>query len=123
MSPSDGSDGADFPFSTAPEALVGPDVGTLLFESLCYVLIEKGVLTKNDAMSVVETVAQVKRGSCLDGAPSEREAADLSLLRRLFTSFEALDDRPTDANFAGGNVHRLRPPLHDDRPAFPEDDD
>lgn len=98
-------------------------MATQLFESLCYVMIEKGVLTKNDAMSVVQTVAQVKRGALTDVRPSERDSAELRVLRRLFTSFEALDDRPGDVSFSGGNVHRLRPPLHGDRPAFPEADD
>lgn len=97
-------------------------LATQLFESLCYVLIEKGILTKNDAMSVVQTVAQVKRGALIDVAATEHDAAELKLLRRLFTSFEALDDRPSDVSFSGGNVHRLRPPLHGDRPEFPEAD-
>lgn len=74
-------------------------------------------------MSVVQTVALIKRGTVIDAGDGAKDGAELRLLRRLFTSFEALDDRPADANFAGGNVHRLRPPLHDDRPAFPEDGD
>lgn len=85
-------------------------------------LIEKGVLTKYDALSVIQTVAEVKRGSLDGGAAGAQHAADLQLLHRLFTSFELLEDRPSDVAFSGGNVHRLRPPVHDDRPEFPEDD-
>ena len=121
MSSSDGFDGANCPTSRPPGKPPAPSLDTLLFESLCHVLIEKGVLTKNDALSVIQTVAQVKRGSD-GGTASVQNAADLELLRRMFTSFEMLDDRPSDVNFAGGNVHRLRPPVHGDRPEFPEDD-
>ena len=122
MPSSDGSDGANFPSSRSPVDPPGASVDTLLFESLCYVLIEKGVLTKNDALSVIQTVAQVKRGALDGGAATAEDAAILELLRRMFTSFEMLDDRPSEVNFAGGNVHRLRPPVHGDQPEFPEDD-
>lgn len=122
MSSADGSDGPNFHPHPPPDGRAD-SLATQLFESLCYVLIEKGVLTRNDAMSVVQTVAQVKRGSLIDVAVGKQDAADLSLLRRLFTSFEALDDRTRAASFSGGNVHRLRPPLHGDRPEFPEADD
>lgn len=126
MSSSDGPDRANLHnFQPAAE---GParGVDSLLLETLIYVLIEKGVLTRNDALSAVETVAQVKRGErgAVDdeGAASVPAAAALKLLNRLYVSFEALDDRPGVVNFDGENVHRLRPPLHGDRPKFPRDD-
>jgi hypothetical protein len=88
-----------------------------------YILIEKGVLTKNDALSVVETVAHVKRGERETADDDGSQAkADLRLLQRLYVSFEALDDRPGVENFDGENVYRLRPPLHGDHPEFPRDD-
>lgn len=98
-------------------------VDSHLLEALMYVLIEKGVLTKNDALSALETVAHVKRGERdTAGDGGVRAEADLKLLQRLYASFEALDDRPGVANFAGENVHRLRPPIHGDRPTFPRDE-
>ena len=123
MSSSDGDD------STIPQnfsaAAKGPDRGvdSLLLETLIHVLVEKGVLTRNDALSVVATVAQVKRGEIDDnGAASEPTEAALTLLSRMYLSFEAIEDRPGVASFDGENVHRLRPPLHGDRPSFPRDD-
>jgi hypothetical protein len=122
MFSTDGPDGTGPPSAEAPgEPSAG--LATRLFESLCYVLIEKGVLTRNDAMSVVQTVAQIKRGALIDITPSKQDEAELRLLRHLFTSFEALDDGSSDVSFSGGNVLRLRPPLHGDQPAFPEADD
>lgn len=96
-------------------------VSVLLFESLCYALIEKGVLTRNDALSVIQTVAEVKRGGVDDGSGNGEDAVDLVLLHRLFTSFEALDDQPGAIDFSAANVHHLRPPVHENRPEFPED--
>lgn len=125
MSSSDGPNSAfNLPRRTAGRR-VRP-VDSHLLEALMYLLIEKGVLTKNDALSVVETVAHVKRGVLeeaeADGDEATRTKADLILLQRLYGSFEALDDRPDVLSLSGENVHRLRPPLHRDRPTFPQDD-
>ena len=95
---------------------------TMLFESLVYHLIEKGVLTQNDALSVVQTVASVKRGQSPDEAGAARLDAELALLRRLYESFGALDARVASNGFDGTNVRQLRPPLHGDAPEFPRED-
>lgn len=122
MSSSDGHEPLSNSMRRQVRLLARP-VDSHLLEALMYVLIEKGVLTRNDALSVVETVAEVARG--------ERETADddgarakgeLKLLRRLYASFEALEDRPEVVALDSANVHRLRPPLHGDRPSFPRDD-
>ena len=115
MSRSDGPDDAglhDFqPAARGPERRVD----SLLLETLIYVLIEKRVLTRDDALSVVETVAQVTRGEADDeGAASPETIAALKLLKRMYVSFEALDRKPEIEDFDGENVHRLRPPR--DRP-------
>ena len=95
-----------------------------LFESLVHHLIEKGVLTKNDALSVVQTVAEVKRGEL----ESERFHADsikneLAVLERLYSSFELMRERSaSQQGMDGDNVLQLRPPLHGDNPKFPKDD-
>jgi hypothetical protein len=95
----------------------------LLLETLIHVMIEKGLLSKNDALSIVQTVAQVKGGEIHDhSAPAEQTNADLGILRRMYSSFEALIDRSGAAQLNGANVRRLRPPLHGDRPEFPRDD-
>ena len=95
-----------------------------LFESLVHHLIEKGVLTKNDALSVVQTVAQVKRGELESGLARVGYVKNaLVVLERLYSSFELLTDGPfTSQTSDGGNVLRLRPPLHGDNPKFPKDD-
>ena len=123
MSSSDGPDGTKFPsFQPAPDGRER-GVDSLLLETLIHVLIEKGVLTKNDALSVISTAAQVTRGQDGDdGAASVQADAAVNLLRRMYVSFEALDDAPAIANFDGQNVHRLRPPVHGDRPRFPDDE-
>lgn len=95
-----------------------------LFESLVHHLIEKGVLTKNDALSVVQTVAEVKRGELEAGRSQagsiERE---LVILERLYSSFELMRERPFAKQVLDGdNVLQLRPPLHGDNPKFPKDD-
>lgn len=66
-----------------------------LFESLVHHLVEKGVLTRNDALSVVQAVAQVKLGeqAARPGA-SATVAKDLILLERLYASFELITERP-----------------------------
>ena len=94
-----------------------------LFESLVHHLVEKGVLTKNDALSVVHTVTQVHRGSLEELAP-ETAATDQGLARlaRLLSSFELLSDGKTGQHREGDNVLQLRPPIHGDRPDFTSDD-
>lgn len=95
----------------------------LLLETLIHVMIEKGLLTKNDALSVVQTVTQVKRGELHDGSGSPGHThEELGMLHRLYASFEAARDRSGTLQADGENVRRLRPPLHGDRPEFPRDD-
>lgn len=91
----------------------------MLFESLVHHLIEKGVLTKNDALSIVETVASVKHGQLVEGNDPLVEA-ELAMLHRIFESFKAMD--APAARMDGHNVHRLRPPMHSNRIDFPRDD-
>jgi len=99
------------------------DVGYLLFDSLVHHLIEKGILTKNDALSVVQTAAEVVHGRIDDGeTPSLQAKAALAVLERTYSSFEAVQDRQGAAQLDGHNVHSLRPSLHGDRPQFPSDD-
>lgn len=95
-----------------------------LFESLVYHLIEKGILTNNDALSVVQTVAEVKRGELEEGrfsAAITQRAIDT--LAALYSSFELRHDRtPPSDPVNSENIVRLRPPLHGDEPHFPRDD-
>ena len=93
----------------------------LLFDSLVHHLIEKGILTKNDALSVVQTAAEVLRGRNHE-SDIEPDRIDLALatLERTYASFHAL---PGKSNHDGHNVFPLRTPLHGDRPHFPMDDD
>ena len=121
------ADGPQGPSHDQPEPTPPTPSQTMelqLFESLVHHLIEKGVLTRNDALSVVQTVAEVKRG--LWEAAESRTASvktDLVVLERLYASFELVTDRPIGRHvFDGGNVLRLRPPIHDDNPKFPKDD-
>lgn len=95
-----------------------------LFESLVHHLVEKGVLTKNDALSVVQTVAEVKRGEQEEGRhPAATTARDISALAQLYSSFELLRDGPTVSGITGAqNIVQMRPPLHGDEPQFPRDD-
>lgn len=95
----------------------------LLFDSLVHHLIEKGLLTKNDVLSVVQTAAQVVRGRVHQRGDSITTDADLSTLERVYGSFEALPDRYGRVGLAADNVHPLRIPLHGDQPHFPRDDD
>lgn len=94
-----------------------------LLESLIHVLMEKGVMTKNDALSVVQTVAEVKQGSIEDaGQDADVLNRELRTLKRLYKSFELVRERrPTSHLFDGGKITRLRPPVHGDQPEFPED--
>jgi hypothetical protein len=122
MSSLDGFDGANFPNSKAA-ASPARGVNSHLVETLIFVLIEKGILTKNDALSLIQTVAEVKRGEVDDdGGTSPETAADLKLLHRLYASFEVLEERPGVVTADGAKVHRLRRPVHGDRPRFPHDD-
>ena len=122
MSSSDGHDGGHNDNSGSGLNGFRPHgtVETMLFESLVFQLIEKGILTKNDALSIVQTVAQVKQGRLAgsDGAPETDH--ELALLRRLYASFEAVSDRSALGNGDPANVKQLRPPLHQDAPEFPD---
>lgn len=100
----------------------GGQVHAQLVEALILLLIEKGVLTKNDALSVVQTVAQVQGGVTDEGGERGTQAAALEKLRRMYQSFEALADRPGALLAEGENVYQLRPPIYGDRPEFPADD-
>lgn len=123
MSSADGSDGADSRTGVEPGAHSLAPIDMLLVEGLIHVLIEKGVLTRNDALSVVETAAQVKRGALHDGLSNGgRIEAELTVLRHLYRSFEAVSDRPGVVQAVGENIYRLRPPVHGDRPEFPRGD-
>ena len=93
----------------------------LLFESLVHHLIEKGILTKNDALSVVQTVAEVVRGHMHERHRGPDGA--LPMLERAYSSFEALADRFDGTRLDGLNVHPLRTPIHRDRPRFPSEED
>lgn len=98
----------------------GDTTNAHLVEALIHLLIEKGVLTRNDALSLIQTVAQVRLGRLAEVEGSEPPFdGELERLRRLYGSFEALDARPGVVYADGGNVRRLRPPLHGDRPEFP----
>lgn len=123
MSRADGSDNTYFPDSEKAGERPERRVETLLVEALIHLLIEKGVLTRNDALSVVQTVTQVKQGELHEGlAASAQSRATLGMLHRLYTSFEGIADRPGVLQVDGANVRRLRPPVHGDRPEFPRDD-
>lgn len=96
----------------------------LLFDSLVHHLIEKGLLTKNDALSVVQTVAQVVRGRVDQSDPANaRRDASLATLERTYSSFEALRVRHGKSGLGAHNVHQLRTPLHGNHPHFPSEDD
>ena len=117
MSSADGP-GADSRHTNQPGDR-SADVLSQLVEALILALIEKGVLTRNDALSVIQTVAQVQRGSAPDG---DKPPAALPMLERLYSSFEALAERRGAGTADWKNVRALRPPIHDDRPEFPRED-
>ena len=94
----------------------------MLFDSLVHHMIEKGLLTKNDALSVVQTVAQVVRNYAEDDAIRARANAALSTLKRTYSSFEAIPEKSSKLLSDLGNVHQLRAPLHGERPDFESDD-
>ena len=121
------ADGAQGPSDREPqESPLAPrqTIELQLFESLVHHLIEKGVLTKNDALSVVQTVAEVKRGELEAGERSTGSVEkELTVLERLYSSFELMTERPSNAGVVNGdNVLQLRPPLHGDHPKFPKRD-
>ena len=94
-----------------------------LFESLVHHLFEKGVLTQNDALSVVQSVAEVNRGALEEAGPeaASREK-DRLVLKRMYSSFQLLKDRPRNSNdFGSGKVLQLRRPGQKGRPKFPKD--
>lgn len=93
-----------------------------LFDSLVLHLIEKGVLTRNDALSVVQTVAEVERGA-QEEQPGAKSDCKLSMLARLYSSYETLPERrPSQPPEDDENIIQLRPPLHRGEPTFPRDD-
>ena len=100
----------------------GGQIPTQLVEALMLLLIEKGVLTGNDALSIVRTVAQVQLGAAGEGEAGARHRAIRQMLHRLYASFEALVDGAAVPLPGGENVVQLRPPIYDDRPEFPTDD-
>lgn len=116
--------GSDDKDSDSPARIASQgSAASLLFDSLVHHLVEKGVLTKNDALSVVQTAAEVVRGQLHDShTPPLHASATLSVLERIYSSFEALESRPVSSKAERQNVHALRPPLHNDRPRFPSDD-
>lgn len=121
--PSADGPGADPEGSGQASEPPNEQIHTQLVEALVLLLIEKGVLTKSDALSIVQTVAQVQRGAAVDdGKSGARTQATLQMLQRMYGSFEALADRPGVLHANWENVYRLRPPIHGDRPGFPRDD-
>lgn len=123
MSSADGPDGPGEQESPDTSVALCPSIACQLFESMVHHLIEKGVLTKNDALSIVQTVVEVKRGVLeeeqLQVASDDQ---DLRVLRRLYSSFELVPDRPVTTQASDSeNVLQLRPPLHADRPEFPQE--
>ena len=116
----DGNDPTSY--EEAHAAALG-SIGYLLFDSLVHHLIEKGVLTRNDALSVVQSAAEVVRGQMDEGeVPMLLASTALSTLERTYSSFEALPVQPSAPQRDGHNVHPLRTPLHGDRPRFPSGD-
>ena len=94
-----------------------------LFDSLVHHLIEKGLLTKTDALSVVQTAAEVMRGHKHQGAEGSGADEALAMLERAYSSFEALPERYHRPHFDDANVLPMRIPLHGDQPSFPSDED
>ena len=122
MSPADGA-GADPEGSIQASGLPAEEVHNQLVEALVLLLIEKGVLTRNDALSIVQTVTQVQRGTAVDdGNSAARTRAAIQMLGRMYRSFEALADHSVARHANWDNVRSLRPPIHGDRPEFPGDD-
>ena len=115
--------GADPEGSGQTDGVADEQVHSQLVEALVLLLIEKGVLTKNDAMSIVQTVAQVQHGKAVEGTQAiVRRQAAMQMLRRMFTSVDALVERSGAVLAVGEHVHQLRPPIYGERPEFPIDD-
>lgn len=105
------------------QAAASASVEYLLFDSLVHHLIEKGLLTRNDALSIVQSAAEVVRGRLLSGdTPPVETNIVLGALERTYSSFAAVPDRRGATRLDGNNVRSLRPPLHGDLPKFPLDD-
>ena len=85
-------------------------------------MIEKGLLTKNDALSVIQTVAQILRVYVEEDDQSPGARSGLTMLERMYASFEAIPDRSASIDADVGNVRQLRPPVHADKPEFPRGD-
>ena len=117
------ADGHDGPDDTTPrfDGSGRGTVETMLFESLVYQLLEKGILAKSDALSIVQTVAEVTQSRAAGGGRTRELDADLALLRRLYDSFEAARDRSPVATGDQANIRVLRPPSHQDAPEFPDE--
>ena len=118
--PTDSTDGSE---PSGADGRTFGGVEYLLFDSLVHHLIEKGVLTKNDALSVVQTAAQVVHGRIHESDDVGQLAAALSMLERTYDSFAALPDRYGRPGIDAHNVRPLRTPLHRERPLFPTEDD
>lgn len=114
------------PVDLDPPSFDGATFGSveyLLFDSLVHHLIEKGLLTRNDALSVVQTVAEVVRGQAHESGTAKDDAdAVLANLERTYASFHALPNQSGRTGLNADNVHRLRPPLHGDHPRFPTEE-
>lgn len=121
MSSADGPDGANESARGEAPGLVHQSVELQLFDSLVHHLVEKGVLTRNDALSVVQSVAEVELGA-IEETPGLRAAGRLATLERMFASYQMLPERqPGRPVEADGNIVQLRAPLHQDHPEFPRD--
>lgn len=97
-------------------------VHSQLVEALIFLLIEKGVLTKNDALSIIQTVAQVQQGEADGVQAGDPSSGALQMLQRLYLSFDTLSDSSRVTAAQGENVVHMRPPIYDGRPEFPRDD-
>ena len=124
MPSANGPEGPVDPESESTPPAPGWSIELNLFESLAHQLVEKGLLTKNDVLSVVQTVAEVKRGQRDEGGPQSATAkSELDVLWRLYRSFEMMSGRANSRHdLDGENVLELRPPIHGGGPSFPKDD-
>lgn len=122
MNPGDGLEGQDFDPVAVALARSRETVETMLFESLIHHLFGKGILTRNDALSIVQTVAEVKRGRAHESELDAASDRDLALLKRLYTSFEMMTEPRRSRSEEDGVVVSLRPPLNRDHPEFPNAD-
>jgi hypothetical protein len=96
-------------------------VDYLLFDSIVHHMIEKGLFTRNDALSIIQSVSTIVRGYAQDEHLAADASSALSLLERTYASYEAIPDRG-NPSLEAENVHQLRPPVHGDIPGFPRDD-